>query len=82
MDFISYKLLKLLKSIVSKNDANEADMLRDEDDSKTPEQYCQEIQKQFQKIAEDKVKQFEYFIFGALSAYKNQHYHHAYSFIS
>ena len=57
-------------------------MLQDEDDQKTPEQYCQEIQKQFQKIAEDKVKQFEYFIFGALSAYKNQHYHHAYSFIS
>lgn len=57
-------------------------MLQDEDDSKTPEQYCQEIQKQFQKIAVDKGKPFEYFIFGALSAYKNQHYHHAYSFIS
>lgn len=44
----------------------------DEDEQKSPEDYCKEIQKQFTKVPSKEIlKKIEFFIFGALSAYKN-----------
>lgn len=42
IDFISYKLFRHLKSVLDSQEE-----LKDEDDNKTPEQYCKDIQNQF-----------------------------------
>ena len=49
----------------------------------TPEEYCKEIQKQFGRIPPNEyIKKIEYFIFGALSAFRNRHYKEAWNFVS
>ena len=48
-----------------------------------PDLYCQEIQKKFRRIPESEyLKKIEYFIFGALSAFKNHHFSEAWNFVS
>lgn len=56
----------------------------DEYEEKTPEQYAHEIQEQFSRVAEQEqtIKMVEYFIFGALSAFRNHHFTEAWNFVS
>ena len=55
----------------------------DEDEKVSPEEYCAEIQKQFNRIStSEQIKKIEYYMYGALSAYKNHHFKEAWNFVS
>lgn len=56
----------------------------DEDEKKmSAQEYCEEIQKQFSQIdSSHYIKKIEFFIFGALSAFKNAHFVEAWNFVS
>lgn len=58
-------------------------MQTDEDEQKTPEQYARVIQNQFSTIGRKQhLKQIEFFIFGCLSAVRNNHFVEAFGFIN
>lgn len=50
----------------------------EEEEKQSPEKYCKEIQKRFEKGEGSK---FYYYIFGCLSAFKNKHYKPAKKFL-
>ena len=55
---------------------------KDEDEKADPMKYCLKIQKQFDKVPQTQfLKKIEYFVFGALSAYRNHHYVEALKFV-
>ena len=93
IDFISFKLFRLLRTIQSDNyetysarqtlNQSHISMQTDEDDQKSPEQYARTIQMQFNKISHtNHLKQIEFFVFGCLSALKNNHFPEAFGFIN
>lgn len=78
LDYISYKLFRELRALIDKTTLE-----KDEDDEKSPEEYCREVQAQFQKVMDGTyVQKIEFFLFGALSAYKNGHFREAWCFVS
>lgn len=84
LDFISFKLFRLERAIhqESKGEADNSMYLRkDDDEAQDPVQYAQKIQRQFSKVA-DHSKKIEFYIFGALSAYRNHHFIEAINFLS
>ena len=94
LDFISYKLFKLERAIATQKEhptpygqidggMPQLYLKEDEDEKKSPEEYCAEIQGHFSKIADSHhIKQIEYFMYGALCAYRNHHFAEAWNFIS
>lgn len=94
LDFISYKLFKLERAIslqietVNKGKAQPDEISQlfikeDEDEKKSPEEYCAEIQKQFNRIpTSEQIKKIEYYMYGALCAYRNHHFKEAWNFVS
>ena len=86
LDFISFKLFKLERTLsqeIQQAAENSMYLKLDIDEQQAPDQYAKDIQKQFMRLQESEyMKKIEYFIFGALSAYRNHHYDEALNFVS
>ena len=81
IDYLSFKMFKMLTKTKSQNV---------EEEKGTAESHAKEIKKNYaalEKAVEGGsipaiIKRFEFFIFGALSAYQNKHFRTAFAFIN
>ena len=77
LDYISYKLFKKLIQIKDLNPRPERG---------SAETHAKEIQNQYQQLSNKDfpttLKKLEFFLYGALSAYRNKHYKVAFAFLN